>query len=399
MWMALLADPSLCGNLLEEKVSMMFVHKGFTFMVKHAGLAINCWPLTEDIASTVFTSLQALEEERKSMGGSQRSLHSYNLSGEVSPRGGAPTAAAAAGAGRGHQPGSIGGSISRRTSTSADDDAASAAATSVAFSTEGGGPDAPAPSLKPRGFGRPARAPSEAGSVDAASLATERGSEAILGDIDEEAAPPGPGGSARDAAGDGAELYGDGTRDSQEAATVCEAHLSSSAADPEPADGSFREASCGSRSGIAKASESVSNHPTQPGLAEIHAQEPLRHGASAAATAKGIASAGAEYQPHGEQAAGEEATKHGKAEAQEPPSPSHGDMGHLPVARSTPERELSLHSDPGHMTAESSPSQLVSLVHLTVLSLMLRKVVLNSSVTAITGVKLWQPVSLQMSAF
>lgn len=336
--------------------------------------------------------MKALEGE--SVGGSQRSLRSRSASGDISPRSAAPAASAAASAApASNQPGSSGtnnNTISRRTSAStledfdaASEKSAAAAATSVSAAgnaSEAGGNDDERSSTRssrnPRAGPRSlASGPSEAGSVDAASLATERGSEAVLGDI-EEAAPLSVGAAEvddstaaeglphkteeQDNSWPGSSKNDGGHRgDQQTAGQASAAHERSApaamqhASADQPAEERGYEASSTSKA-------KDRGRQTLPAEGSSAVRDPLRYLAKTPIDhpAAGQADASEAAVPvHMDEEAAKRDGPLEEASSQEPCTPSNGDVGHLPIARTTPERRLSSHSDPGHMTAELSPSQ------------------------------------------
>ncbi len=277
--------------------------------------------------------------------------------GEVSPRAVTPAGSAA-------RVGSA--TLSHRTSRSGEDD--SSAVPDVASTASGPGHNPPAGMSaaedRPphRRGGRSVAAASEAGSVDAASIATERGSEAVLGDVEDGAA------SAA-----GLRLEPMPERDGDAAEPDAGARTSAGG-DSEPvagqAAGSSRDTGADKKSSPSRqehdSSVRAASHPSQAatssdaGSSEAgrhadYVEDPLR-GAGAESASNGSAAA-AEPGFSGKQIRVDRTSEAGSADGQghaELCTPTHGDIGHLPVARTTPDRALSQHSDRGHMTATSS---------------------------------------------
>ena len=314
------------------------------------------------------------------MTGSQRSTRSTSFTsagGGMSPRAGTSVGSAAR---------QSSAALSRRTSTSGEGDASAALDTASTASCPGAtrpsaaeeavlkrssrsaGAASDAGSVDaedrlPRRGARPAAAAaSGAGSVGAASLATERGSEAVLGDVEdgpttsagrlvatpEDTAEPdtdtqaSSGTGHADAAGKH-DLAGDvpgGIRESGSVALQRGHESITHLVQPDE----------GARS--QDASSSGANRHADP------IKDPLRFSDSESATDSRAASpdtaAGAVRKPSDTGEVSECVTSDGREPEPEPCTPTHGDVGHLPVARNTPERRASLQSDRGHMTATSS---------------------------------------------
>lgn len=235
--------------------------------------------------------------------------------------------------------------LSRRTSRSGEDDAisptpviASAAAAHDAAPAGAGGAEERAAFRRGGGGGRSVAAASDAGSVDAASLATERGSEAVLFDLEEgaaagrlEATPEG--GSS--AAEPDAEADGGSNEEPAAAGRGSSASSGSSHAQPGP-------------------SSKTSSQAHEPGDADS-VRDPLRYSEAKSSADCQASLHAAEFSgKHMYVSCQPEAASTGGREPSEPCTPTSGDVGHLPVARNTPERRLSLQSDRGHMTATSS---------------------------------------------
>lgn len=171
-------------------------------------------------------------------------------------------------------------------------------------------------------------APSDAGSLDGASLATERGSEVALADIGHGPEPVQDAGAARpgDLAAEAA-AGGGGSTKSQQAP---EQH---STPGHEGGKGAGTRGPAGGSSAAVSGPETSEEHAQQHQQQrdeEMHAQLPTPEPASPA-------QAGAGSLPSLEQ-------REGRA----------GDVGHLPVARTPSGRRISHTSDPGHALAPAS---------------------------------------------
>lgn len=285
------------------------------------------------------------------MSGSQRSMRSTSFTsagGEVSPRGSSAARQSSA-------------ALSRRTSRSGEDDSAAAIPDSASATS---GPASVSAAEERPSFRRGARsvaAASEAGSVDAASLATERGSEAVLGDLEESATSAAGLRLGPMPEGDTAELD-EGAEPSAKESGRADVQLTeeSSHESGTEQDGSKPNAGHDSRA-----------HPAQPGQEAASAdagisdsgrhaesvKDPLRFSNPDTAADSRAAAPEAAAGFSGKQIRVDRASETGSVDGREPAelcTPTYGDVGHLPVARTTPDRALSSHSDRGHMTATSS---------------------------------------------
>ncbi len=405
MWMALLADPSLCGNLLEEKVLSQplgqtqagrkctsehgqervreMIHVMHHEMAPCSRSASHVW-CGHKRHLLILLPAQALEEELRSTGGgggSARSARSTSFTssrtGEVSPRGSAGATAAATNT-LSHA-GSSAGGMQRRSSdashtlSAAEQDAHAGGAADEAAHGGGGGEAADQEGsqqqqqgsagkgsrggleeLGGRGWRRRAAgrlgsltaASSEAGSADGGSLATERGSEAVLGDIGEEE----PAQKPNQAAGPEEPVL----VDVPTAGSGAEAGHASAAAERDPlhaqqhdSDAAAKAGSSSGEAGVQQAAGASrsARHPLD-GQADEHAAQPSPQDHLSAVD-----------QDHAEPPAAEQIEDAASGVHQlQPPSPAAGDVGHLPIARTPSDgrRGSQAGSEPGHLLAEHS---------------------------------------------
>lgn len=321
-------------------------------------------------------TFQGAEEER-AMTGSQRSTRSTSFTsagGEMSPRGGTSIGSAAR---------QSSAALSHRTSRSGEDDASAAPDTASTASCPAAtrpstADDAPlkrssrsagaasdagtveAEDRQPRRGGRSAAAASEAGSVGAASLATERGSEAVLGDVEDGPAAGRLGATPEVGAEPDAGIHTSTGTDRADAAgkhylagNEPGAGWESSSIAPQPGHESTAH--------LVQPGQGAQSQDASISGAGRHAdpiKDPLRFSDTEHPTDSSAASpdtaAGASRKPLNLGGAADCVNADGREPEAEPCTPTYGDVGHLPVARNTPERRASLQSDRGHMTATSS---------------------------------------------